>query len=79
MVVSKEDVSVEFVEDNAEFLARLADALDQVGRVDVDGWVIEDDGNSGQLEEYSVIQITDDLATQLSKRLREIAKQIREG
>ncbi|MEI2285012.1 hypothetical protein [Paenibacillus polysaccharolyticus] len=79
MSVGNEDTPNKFNEDNAEWLRGLADGLEKADRIYLgNGHVVQLDGSgSTVLEGGHIIQITHELAIQLSERLREIADDIK--
>lgn len=80
MTVGNEDIANKFNENNAEWLRALADGLEKADRIYLgNGHVVQLDGERGStvLEGGHIIQITHELALQLSERLREIAEDIK--
>jgi hypothetical protein len=78
MTVGNGDIHEKVVEDNAEWLRLIADGLDKADRIRLGGRLIQSDGSkSTVVEGGSIIQITHELALQLSERLREIAEDIK--
>lgn len=79
MTVRYRDIPEKIIEDDAEFLKLIADGLDKVDRIQLGGgYTIDSEGNRiKRVEGWSVIQLSDEAAKQLSAQLREIAENIK--
>ncbi|GGH45988.1 hypothetical protein GCM10008014_08360 [Paenibacillus silvae] len=79
MTVGNEDIPNKFNTNNEEWLRSLAEGLEKADRIYLgSGHVVQlDGGRSAVVEGGHIIQITHELALQLSERLREIADDIK--
>jgi len=68
MPINEDDIEKKVIEDNAEWLNTVADGLDKAERIST--------GTDYGVEGNKIIKLSDELAKEISERLRRIANEI---